>query len=134
MNQFFSYMGIGGTWTGFLSLIVLFLFFAKNKKKYERIIELYHEKGFLFYVPYHFPSLMGFFGSFALVYYFSCIKKKKKPLFMLYNNNEVYNFFDDVPIYLHKWMSIYYKITLFCISCIIFILIMAGMKYIFSFS
>ena len=130
MSNLFSYLGIAGIWVGFLSLTLLFFYYCVNRKRYEKIIRIYYDKGFLFPVPYHFHSLMGFFGSFTLVYYFTCIKRKKKPLLMFYKNREVYDFFDTVPDNLSKWMKVYYRITLFTLACIAFTFLMVLMKYI----
>ncbi|PNS12204.1 hypothetical protein COO59_06750 [Mixta theicola] len=132
MNNLFSYLGIAAVWAGFLSLIFLFFYYCANKAKYEVIVKLYYEKGFSFHTPYHFHSLMGFFGSFTLIYYFVSIKKKKKPLLMFDKNSEVYNFFDAVPDRLSGWMINYYRVTLFMVVCIIFIFVMTLMKYVYS--
>lgn len=132
MTKLLSYIGVGSVWIGFISLLVLFFYFGVNKKNYEKIIELYYEKGFLFYVPYHFHSLIGFWGSFTLVYYFSCLKKKKKPLFMFYENKKVYEFFEAVPEGISSWMSTYYKITIFTVFCIFITFVMACVKYVYS--
>lgn len=130
MAKLFSYVSIGSIWLSFASLIFLFFYFGVNKKKYEKIIDLYHEKGFSLYVPYHFHSLVGFFGSFTLVYYFLCLKKKKKPMLMFYKNPNVYTVFDDIPESLSGWMKAYYRVTLFALFCLLFALMMGLMKYI----
>lgn len=111
----------------FFFFAFLFFYFGANKKKYNRLIELYHEHGLSFYVPYHFHSLVGFFGSFTLVYYFVCLLKKKAPLFMWNDNKNVYNFFDRIPSDLYSWMHWYYKITLLCMcSCaLVFLMVLA---------
>ena len=131
MIDLFSYMGIAAIWIGFLSLVFLFFYYGKNRDKYEKVINIYYEKGYLFPGPYHFHSLMGFFGSFFLIYYFVWIKRKKQPLFIFYKNNEVYNFFDAVPDALYGWMKIYYRVTLFTLICIAFTFLMALIKYIY---
>ena len=132
MGYLFSYLGIAAVWVGFLSLAALFFCYRTNKEKYEKIIKLHYEKGFSFYGPYHFHSLMGFFGSFTIIYYFICIKNKKKPLLMPCENNEIYKFFDDIPANQFGWMTHYYRGTLFILLCIAFMLLMAAMKYIYS--
>lgn len=77
MAQTLSYISIACAWIDILSLIFLFYYFGINKWRYEKIIETYYKSGFELYVPYYFHSLVGFFGSFMLVYYFLCLKKKR---------------------------------------------------------
>ncbi len=130
MSALFSYLGLAAVWVSILSFIFLFFYFGKNKKNYNKIIEIYHNNSLAFYIPYHFHSLMGFFGSFTLVYYFLCLLKKKKPVFMWYENKKVYNFFDDIPKDLYSWMYLYYRITLVCMFFCGFILLMILAKFI----
>lgn len=130
MSTLFSYLGLAAVWVSILSFIFLFFYFGLKKKNYNRIIELYYKEGFVFYIPYHFHSLMGFFGSFTLVYYFLCLLKKKKPLIMWCDNKKIYSFFDDIPKDLYDWMHLYYRITLICILSCVFILLMTLAKFI----
>ncbi|MCX8960512.1 hypothetical protein EHW64_04840 [Erwinia psidii] len=130
MSLIFSYLGLSAVWVSAVCFIFLFFHFGANKKRYNRLIDLYHNNRFLFYTPYHFHSLFGFFGSFTLVYYFLCLLKKKKPVFMWYKNKNVYNFFDGIPHELYKWMHLYYRVTLvYAYSCI-FVVLMVLARFI----
>jgi len=130
MSLWFSYLGLAAVWVGFVFFAFLFFYFGANKKKYNRLIELYHEHGLSFYAPYHFHSLVGFFGSFTLVYYFLCLLKKKAPLFMWNDNKNVYSFFDRIPSDLYNWMHWYYRITVLCICSYAFVFFMVLAKFV----
>lgn len=130
-----SYIGITFAVIGSLLVVVLFVLFGVNKRKYNQLIDKYHFKGLPLYSPYNFYALVGFFGSFGMVYYFYRLKEKKEPLFMYYNGKDVYDFFDDIPDELSGWLSVYYKTILLSILCMLMIVVMAFIKYIYiSFS
>jgi len=128
MLPFLSYIGIIALWGSFLLITLLFFLFMKNKDKYEKIITLYYEKGFKLYHPYLFNSQIGFFGSFNVVYYFICLKKKQRPFLMPDEKERIYHFFDGVPENLTQWMTLFYRISLTAFFCFLLAGVIALIK------
>lgn len=130
MIKIISYLGITSAWLSILAMLYLFFYFHKNNKNYYKVINAYLSSNHSFGAAYNFHSLMGYFGSFGMSYYFHCLKHKKKPLFMHNTNDSIYLFFEKIDPKISGWIDTYYKITTLAFSCLFFSYIMSLLKYV----
>ncbi|MEW5290030.1 hypothetical protein ABW286_12690 [Erwinia papayae] len=111
MDKPLAAMAIACAWTGFM-ILIFFFYFTFNKKRYDKTLSHYIERNLPLPAPYSLFFHAGFFGSFAVSYFFCRIIKKKGIAFMPKTCTSVYDFVNSIESGTIKWLERYYRISI----------------------
>ncbi|MCT2386664.1 hypothetical protein [Erwinia pyrifoliae] len=112
MKSIIYYTGLAFAIVPFFILVIQFIIFSINTKKYNTLLSMYHSKEFKLPPLYQFYGSMGFFGSFGMAYFFSRIKKGKKIIFQPKEHLDISNFLRRIDMNLTKWIDTYYCMSI----------------------
>lgn len=130
MKNIIYYTGLAFAIVPFFILVIQFILFSINNRKYNTLLSMYHGNEFELPPLYKFYGSMGFFGSFGMAYFFSRIKKGKKIIFPPKEHLDISNFLRRVDVNLTKWIDTYYYMSIAAMILYIIFVVMSLIKMI----
>ncbi len=106
------------------ALVLSFLLYVINRKKYYELISLFQKKHKL-PSPYLYSSMIGFFGAATMSYFFIRIKKNKS-VFFLDKNSDAYHFINESNSELVRWMVPFFYLFVLSFGFFVFLISLGG--------